>query len=106
MAQAFVDKYNAEYKCSLQIQHYSDNGFSLPYINNNNIHIDKSNFIWLAFYFFGNHRKLIFAKDRSGEKKSLYVEAQWNVPDAIDKHEWDMIVEQAFDEAMAEIYGE
>ena len=59
-----------------------------------------------AFYFFGNHRKLIFAKERSGEKKSLYVETQWNVPDAIDKREWDMIVEQAFDEAMTEIYGE
>ena len=60
MAQAFVDKYNAEYKCSLQIQHYSDNGFSLPYINNNNIHIDKSNFIWLAFYFFGNLKLFIY----------------------------------------------
>lgn len=60
MAQAFVDKYNAEYKCSLQIIRYSDNGFSLPYISNDNIHIDKSNFIWLAFYFFGNPKLFIY----------------------------------------------
>lgn len=60
MAQAFVDKYNAEYKCSLQIQNYSDSGFSLPYISNDNIHIDKSNFIWLAFYFFGNPKLFIY----------------------------------------------
>lgn len=53
MAQAFVDKYNAEYNCSLRIQPFSDKGFNLPYINLNNIYIDQSNFIWLALYHFG-----------------------------------------------------
>lgn len=54
MAQAFVDKYNIEYKCNLQIQHFSDNGFSLPYIKSDNVYIDKSTHIWLALYHFGN----------------------------------------------------
>lgn len=54
MAQAFVDKYNAEYNCCLQIQPFSDNGFNLPYINSDNIHIDQSNFIWIALYHFGD----------------------------------------------------
>lgn len=60
MAQAFVDKYNAEYKCGLQIQKFSDNGFSLPYINSENIYIDKSTHIWLAFYYFGNPNLFLY----------------------------------------------
>lgn len=53
-SQAFVDKYNAEYNCNLQIRQFSENGFSLPYISSSNIYIDKSTFIWVAFYYFGN----------------------------------------------------
>lgn len=53
MAQAFVDKYNAEYNCNLRLRRFSENGFSLPYINTENIYIDKSLHIWLAFYYFG-----------------------------------------------------
>ncbi len=30
MAQAFVEKYNAEYNCTLCLQRFSENGFSLP----------------------------------------------------------------------------
>lgn len=60
MAQTFVDKYNAECKCNLQIQRFSDNGFSLPYINSENIYIDKSVHIWLALYSFGNPNLFIY----------------------------------------------
>lgn len=60
MAQAFVEKYNVEYNCHLQIQPFSDNGFNLPYINSNNIYIDKSNFIWLAFYHFGTPNLFLY----------------------------------------------
>lgn len=60
MAQTFVDKYNAEYKYSLQIQRFSDNGFSLPYISSENIYIDKSTHVWLAFYYFGNPNLFLY----------------------------------------------
>lgn len=60
MAQTFVDKYNTEYKYSLQIQKFSDNGFSLPYISSENIYIDKSTHIWLAFYYFGNPNLFLY----------------------------------------------
>ena len=39
MAQAFVEKYNAEYNCTLCLQRFSENGFSLPYINSENIYV-------------------------------------------------------------------
>lgn len=60
MAQAFVDKYNAEYNCNLRLQRFSENGFSLPYINTENIYIDKSLHIWLAFYYFGTPNLFLY----------------------------------------------
>ncbi|WP_417177107.1 hypothetical protein [Bacteroides sp.] len=60
MAQAFVDKYNAEYNCTLRLQRFSENGFSLPYIKSENIYVDKSTHIWLAFYYFGNPNLFLY----------------------------------------------
>ncbi len=60
MAQMFVNKYNAEYNCDLKIQQYSENGFSLPYIYSNNIYIEKSVYIWLALYHFGNPNLFLY----------------------------------------------
>ena len=60
MAQAFVDKYNAEYTCNLRLRRFSENGFSLPYINTENIYIDKSLHIWLAFYYFGTSNLFLY----------------------------------------------
>lgn len=60
MAQAFVEKYNAEYNCTLCLQRFSENGFSLPYINSENIYVDKSTHIWLAFYYFGNPNLFLY----------------------------------------------
>lgn len=54
MALAFVEKYNAEYNCNIQIERTSDTGINLPYINSDKIYIDKTNFIVIAFYHFGN----------------------------------------------------
>lgn len=60
MAQAFVDKYNTEYNCNLRLRRFSENGFSLPYINTENIYIDKSLHIWLAFYYFGTPNLFLY----------------------------------------------
>jgi hypothetical protein len=55
-----------------------------------------------AYFYFGHKRKLIFAKERDGEKSSLYVEAPWSIPENINEAEQRILVEQAFDEAMSE----
>lgn len=60
MAQAFINKYNAEFSCHLRIRPFSDNGFNLPYINSNDIYIDKSNFILLAFYHFATPNLFLY----------------------------------------------
>lgn len=60
MAQAFINKYNAEYSSHLRIRPFSDNGFNLPYINSNDIYIDKSNFILLAFYHFATPNLFLY----------------------------------------------
>ena len=60
MAQAFVDKYNTEYNCNLRLLSFSENGFSLPYINAESIYIDKSIHIWLAFYYFGTPNLFLY----------------------------------------------
>lgn len=66
MAQAFADKYNAEYECNLAIQRRSESGFSLPYIHADSIFIDKSVHIWLALYFFGNPKLFIYYRLMKG----------------------------------------
>lgn len=60
MAQAFVDKYNSEHNENIRIIPLPENGFNVPYINMDNIHIDRGNVILNAFYHFGTPSLFIY----------------------------------------------